>query len=516
MKMNRATPAGAPPEPAARTLGALLGVVAGASPPLARELSETPITGVTDHTADVAAGTLFVAVSGGAADGHALLQEAVARGAAAVLVEHLPETLPPVPVLRVSDSRRALAELAAAWHNHPAHGLPLIGISGTIGKTSVLGMLEAMAREAGIPLGTVGSLGVGMAGRLNPTGYTAPDALTLHESLARLRAEGARSVAMEVTSHALVQQRVHGLEFDAAVFTNLVPFEHVDYHGSFRGYVDAKSRFFDTIAPGAPLFYNVDDRAVRGVVRDRPLRRFGCGRARTAWLRIEPREVTLDGTRFDLRLRRPLPRLDGSEVAPLLLPVNLPLLGGANATNAALATAAALWLGADGEQVVAALAGIPPVRRRMEVLHRGEFMVLDDTTGHPDSVSAVFTTIAELPVRHAHVVFGIRGMRGRRINRRLAETLAVWVRQRPGTRLTITSSEEAADERNRVLPREREAFVEALRKAGVDFMERARCDEAVTHAFAAVEPGDSLLLLGAQGMDRARETAASLIQTRAT
>jgi UDP-N-acetylmuramoyl-L-alanyl-D-glutamate--2,6-diaminopimelate ligase len=489
-----------------RTLGELLAAVRGAAAELSPALTEQQVTGVTDHSEQVGAGTLFVAVAGASVDGHALLGEAAARGAAAFVVEHEPAEPPAgIPLLRVPDSRRALAELAAAWHGHPAQGLPLIGISGTIGKTSVLSMLEAIARAASIPLGSIGSLGVGMAGELDPTGYTAPDALRLHGTLAELRQAGAAAVAMEVTSHALTQRRVHGLALQLGVFTNLVPFEHMDYHRTFRGYVDAKAQFFDLLEPGAPLIYNVDDRAVRGVVRDRPLHRIGCGMARTACVRVVMDAVSSEGIRFDLDVRRPLPRLDGGTVERQRIPIALPLLGRSNALNAGLAAAAALWLGAEPDQVQSALAAFPAARRRMEIVHRGDFLVLDDTVGHPDSLSAVFEVVEQLGVERIHIVFGIRGMRGVRINRRLAETLAIWVAQRPATRLFVTTASDTADERNRVQPREHAAFTDVLRGAGIAFEEQDRTAAAVAAALEGVSPNEIVLLLGAQGLDRANE-----------
>jgi UDP-N-acetylmuramoyl-L-alanyl-D-glutamate--2,6-diaminopimelate ligase len=493
---------------AGRSLGDLLPSVAGAAATLEPELAEVRVHGIAHHTREVSDGTLFVALPGSHTDGHEFAAEAVARGAVAVLAEKQLDDITTVPVVRVPDARRALAELAVAWYDRPAEQLHLVGITGTAGKTSVLSMLDAMLSRAGMPIGTIGSLGIGIGGVRDDTGFTAPDALTLQRALARIRDAGLKTAAMEVTSHALMQRRVETIELDLGVFVNLVPFEHVDYHHTFRGYVDAKVRFFDHVKPAAPLIYNADDRAVRGVVRGRDVRAIACGRSRVACVRIEPDVVTAERTTLQLNVRRPLPRPAGDALPPARLPLELRLLGRTNVTNAALAATAALCLGADADAIAAALRDFPPPRRRMELKRIGGVLVLDDTVGHPDSLSAVMEVVPRLGGRRLHIVFGMRGSRGRRINRRLGEALGIWAdRLRPAA-LLVTTSDDAADERNRVQPAEREAFLAGLRQSGVAYQEQPSCRAAVELVMNGVHDGDVVLLLGAQGMDRGAEFAA--------
>jgi UDP-N-acetylmuramoyl-L-alanyl-D-glutamate--2,6-diaminopimelate ligase len=515
----RSTPRRAPDamhtrDAAPRTLGELLLAAPGAAARLGPELAALPVADVTNDSTHVRPGSLFVAVHGTASDGHDFIDDAIRRGATAIVVETLPDSAPAVPVIRVPDARRAHADIAAAWYDHPATALRIVGINGTVGKTSVLGMLAAALDAAGIAAGTIGSLGIGVGGQLDPTGMTAPDALVLQRALAQIRASGARVAAMEVTSHALVQRRVHGLQYALGVFTNLVPFEHADFHRTFRSYVDAKSRFFEQLPAAAPLIYNADDRAVRGVVRGRDQRLISCGTARTACVRIEPEHVSLDGNAFHLHVRRPLPAFDGSPIEAVRLPLTLRLLGASNTINAALAASAALCLGAAPDDVAAALAAFPPPRRRMEILMREPFTVIDDTVGHPDSVSAVFGVVTQFGARRVHVLFGIRGSRGKRINRRLGESLAIWLDRIGPASLTITSSHDHADERNRVTPAERAAFVAPLRAAGIAFDEHDACAAAASAMLGRARPGDLVLLLGAQGMDAGADHVRAWLETR--
>ena len=488
-----------------RSLSELLAVVPDA--PRLSSRGATRIGSITTASDDVVPGALFVALKGTRVDGHRFVEEAVARGAVAVVVEEDGGD-PGVPVVRVPDTHRALAHLAAEWHGRPADRLTLAGITGTVGKTSTLAVLEAILAASHEHVGTIGSLGVKVDGEpIGRHGYTAPDPLLLHAELARLVEEGCRVVAMEVTSHALVQERVAGLVYALGIFTTLLPLEHAEYHGTFRDYVRAKARFFDHLAPDAPVVYNADDRAVARLVRDRPVLPVGCGTRRTAVVRIEPESVTAEGTRLTLNVRRPLPCVGGGEVAPVRIPLEMRLLGRSNLSNAALAATPALLLGARTDTGRTVLAGLEPARRRMEVLYRGRFLVIDDTVGHPDSVSALFEVVEKLRPRRVHAAFAVRGQRGGRINRQNGLALATWAAKLPLGSLVLTRSADATDERNRVEDNEYHSFVRPLRDAGIEYGERERLEEAVPEALAAAGEGDIVLLLGAQGMDRGMEIA---------
>jgi UDP-N-acetylmuramoyl-L-alanyl-D-glutamate--2,6-diaminopimelate ligase len=460
------------------------------------------ITHLTADSRDARPGSLFVAIPGTRVDGHRFIGDAVRAGAAVVLAQRAPAESTEVPLVHVTDARRALALLAAAWHDHPARAFPLVGITGTVGKTSVLTMMEAILRAAGRRVGTVGSLGLRIDGTtVEESSYTVPEPLMLHRQLGELARAGCDIAVMEVTSHALVQQRVAGIEYSAGVFTNLVPLEHAEFHRNFRAYVEAKSRFLDHLLPGAPVVYNADDRAVRRLMHDRPIVPVGCGSTRGAVVRVRTLDVATNGTSLLLDVRRELPRIDGGAVAPVRIPLRLALLGRSNIGNAALAATAGLCAGADPETAQAALATLPAPRRRMEVLQREPFTILDDTVGHPDSVSVVFETVERLAPRRVHAVWAVRGRRGRRINRYNAEALAIWAKRVPLGTLVVTRSREAADERNRVEDAEYAAFVRPLEKAHVRFDAIDDLAPAVTRVLERAQPGDLVLLLGAQGMD---------------
>ncbi len=485
-----------------------LGRLAAALPGVRAPDADPPITGISFDTRAVRPGHLFVALAGRSADGHALLADAVRAGAAAVVVERAPEADPGVPVVRVPDTRRALAGVAAAWHGHPAGRLRLAGITGTVGKSTTLLMLEAAFGAAARPLGTVGSFGVRVGGAGPETGFTVPDALTLHAAFAGFVRAGCADAAMEVTTHALDQGRVHGLVFDLGVWTNLLPLEHRDYHGSFRAYVEVKRRFLDQLRPRAPLVHRAGDRAVAGLLEGRALRPVSCGAGGAGDVEVRTLAVDAGGTRFLLAPRRPLP---GVDAVPPALEVEMRLLGAAAVQNASLAAVAALALGVPGDAVARGLAALSPPRRRLEVVQAGDVTVVDDNAYHPAGVGALFDTVRTLRPRALRVLYGVRGGRGAEVNAHTATALATWLPGFPLARLVVTRCEGSAAPRDLVADAEHAAFLAPLRRAGLPVDEVPRLDDAVERVLDGAGPGDVVLLLGAQGMDRAAELARALL-----
>jgi UDP-N-acetylmuramoyl-L-alanyl-D-glutamate--2,6-diaminopimelate ligase len=499
--------------PAARPLDRLLDCLTGDVRP--GRAHGVHIDQIVTRSEDVRPGALFVALPGSSADGHTFIADAARRGAAAILVERDVGGALDVPLVRVGNIRRALAELAAEWHGRPADRLRLIGITGTAGKTSTLALLEAALLASGQRVGSIGSLGLNIQGETQEeTVYTTPDPMLLHGELARLVAAGMEIVAMEATSHALVQDRVHGLRYGLGIFTNLLPLEHSEYHADFEDYVRAKSLFFDLLAPGAPLVYNHDDLVTRALVESRPLVGVAVGSEPEATVRISHVDTSADGTALTLAVTSPIPRMGAGSLDPLELRLGLQLLGRANTANAALAATAALCAGVDPGDVADALSGFEPPRRRLQVLHRGRFTLLDDTVGHPESINAFFGVVEELGPNRVHVVYAVRGQRGDRINRENAEALAVWA-ERLGIRtLVVTRSAESADELNEVETQEYAAFIDPLRAHGIEFREVDRLEPAVEIALAAAGAGDIVALLGAQGMNNGQDIARAWLADR--
>src|SRR5689334_4992409 len=218
-------------------------------------------TGITDDSRQVTDGGLFVAVRGTARDGHDFLPSLEGRAGAAIVEDASRTTL---PVYVVSDARRAAPVAAAAAYGNPGSSLELVGVTGTNGKTTTVGMLRHLLDDRGGRSASIGTLGVlvGSGGTPQPGGggLTTPGPVELQRVLRALVDAGVTSVAMEVSSHSLDQRRVDGLAFGTAVFTNLTR-DHLDYHGTMEAYIAAKARLAEYLTPTGTVVINADDPA---------------------------------------------------------------------------------------------------------------------------------------------------------------------------------------------------------------------------------------------------------------
>lgn len=355
------------------------------------------LTGVVADSRRVEEGDLFCAVEGLTVDGHDYVDQARERGAAAAVVER--EVLPrEMPQLVVTDSRLALAHLASLFHGDPSRSMGLTGVTGTDGKTTTAWILRHLLAgdsptAAMGTLGVVGPDGARTAGRL-----TTPGPVETCRQLEELSERGVRRVVLEVSSHALDQRRVDGLEFENVVFTNLTR-EHLDYHRDMDSYRRAKLRVLDLLRPGGGCVLNADDPEWADVAAGRGERiTYGCSSAAD----VRARDVRLDAAGSRWRLST------GREEAA----VRLPLPGGFNVRNALAAAAVALRTGMELAAIAERLAATPPVPGRMEVLRRRPCTVVRDYAHTPDALRRVLEELRPDGGR-VIVVFGCGGDRDR-------------------------------------------------------------------------------------------------------
>lgn len=467
------------------------------------------VTGLAIDSRRVTPGDLFVAVPGAHTDGATFIPDAMRRGAVAVCA---PQAVDGVPTLVDEDPRRALASLSAALYGFPAREITLIGITGSLGKTSTAQLTEAMLAASGVRTGVIGSLGIRYDGTRAETGMTTPEAPQIHGALREMLRHDVRTAVMEVTTHSILHHRVTGLEFDLGLITNLIPNEHLEFHPTPEHYVRTKTRFFGMLRPGAPLVLNADDPVVRDVTSalHRPLVGVTATWRRDASVAVDGVRMGPEGSAFALWIAQPLPRLDGGVVEPATFNLTLPILGPQQVANGAFAATAALIAGASPDGVASSLARVQGIRRRMEVITSAGPFVLDDTVGNPASIDAVFQTARALPHERLRIAYAIRGARGVAINAHNASALAAGVAA-TGAMLTVTASEDAADERNRVTDEERTVVTDMLDRAGVPYEYTPSLEDAVRRTLAGSRPGDLVLLLGAQGMDGGAEFARRML-----
>jgi UDP-N-acetylmuramoyl-L-alanyl-D-glutamate--2,6-diaminopimelate ligase len=357
------------------------------------------ITGVTDDSRATAAGGLFLAVRGAERDGHDFLAAAAERGAAAAVVDDPARTS--LPSLVVSDTRRAAAVAATAYYDGPARELHLVGVTGTNGKTTTVGMLRHLFDELDAHAASIGTLGVLVGGEGEPldggSGLTTPGPVELQRVLRALHDRGVRTVAMETSSHALHQRRVEGLAFEAAVFTNLTR-DHLDYHGTMEAYFAAKALLVEQLVPDGVAVINADDPAWESLPWTKRTVRFGTTRA--ADVHATDVRCTPDGSRFTLVF----------EGAPH--EVALPMIGDFNVANALAAAACAWALGEKPETIVARLGTMPQVPGRLEIVNARP-TVLRDYAHTPDALERAIAAVRPFTSGRLIVVFGCGGDRDR-------------------------------------------------------------------------------------------------------
>ena len=362
------------------------------------------ITAITYDSNRVKPGTLFVALKGENVDGAAFVEKAVAAGAEAVVSEDA-EIRTRATNITVADARNALADLGAAFFQHPARALKIAGVTGTNGKTTTAFLIKHICEAVLLRCGLIGTVRYEVGDRILPASRTTPESLDLHDLLWQMRSAGCKAAVMEVSSHALVQARVRGVEFDAAVFTNLTQ-DHLDYHKTMEAYFEAKTRLFSGLAQQTKkkgqAVINLDDRygamLAQRFGKEVPVVTYGVGVH--ADFRASNVRIDFHGTSY---------QLDAGGRSYL---VRLPLIGQFNVYNSLAALAAANVMGVDVRSGVLALANATAVPGRLEAVPaQRQFRIFVDYAHTDDALLNVIKTCRELNPGRLIVVFGCGGNR---------------------------------------------------------------------------------------------------------
>ena len=354
-------------------------------------------------------GSLFFAIHGEKADGHAFIPQALARGAVAIVSERTspgeragsPQS--PIPWVRVPRIRRALSEASRAFYSHPEQALCLVGITGTNGKTTTAYLLESIFQAAGLTTGMFGTIEYHVAGKRLPAVNTTPESLDLVRNLALLVRARASMVVMEVSSHALAQERVWGFPFAAAIFTNLTR-DHLDYHQTMADYFQAKRRLFEGIGappPGLAAINTDDPWGLR--LLEMPFARLVTFGMRSD-ANVRPKQFSTDAFRIRATFLTPMGPLE----------IDSELTGRPNLMNIMAAVAAAQGLGIGGGVIQQGIQALRHVPGRFERVEAGQpFLVVVDYAHTDDALHNLLTTARELTRRRLIVVFGCGGDRDR-------------------------------------------------------------------------------------------------------
>ncbi|MGH2694031.1 MAG: UDP-N-acetylmuramoyl-L-alanyl-D-glutamate--2,6-diaminopimelate ligase [Actinomycetota bacterium] len=447
----------------------------------------TEIFGLTHDSRQVRPGDLFCCIPGALTDGHLYAADAVNAGAVGLLVERVLEM--GVPELVVSDARRAAGRCAAHLFGDPADSLLLLGVTGTNGKTTSTFLLESIIRAEGRVAGLIGTIETHVADRVLPGIRTTPDSIDLQRVLGEMVGADVDTVAMEVTSHALVLHRIEGIRFAVAGFTNLSQ-DHLDFHDGMEDYFGAKRSLFtpERADKGA---VNVDDLYGRRLLAESTIPTLAYGMDRTADVRAEDVELTPTGSSF----RIVTPKGD--------VTIESPLVGSFNVYNCLGAAAIALQAGLSLEAIEGGLGGTVGVPGRFESIDAGQpFAVIVDYAHTPDSLDNVLRAAREVAARGGGRVicaFGAGGDRDR-AKRPLMGSVAA----RLADFVIVTSDNPRSEDPAAIIDQIIEGVI-AEKAGGPDaaFVDRA---EAIGAAVAEARPGDVVVIAG-KGHETGQEFA---------
>lgn len=452
------------------------------------------ISGIAIDSRQVKPGDLFVALVGRETDGHNFIQDALKKGAVAVIGTRS-SIGGSTPYLQVEDGRRALAYISAAFYGFPARKLTVIGVTGTDGKTTTSNLIYQILQTAGLQTGMISTVNALIGDRVLDTGFhvTTPEAPDVQRYLAEMVDEGLSHVVIEATSHGLDQQRVAGCEFDLAVATN-VTHEHLDYHGTYENYLQAKGKLFTSLADTAPkgngipvtAVLNKDDSSfdyLSALIRNLGvgIKIISYGIQTAADLFAEDIEIKTDGLRFT------------AVSAGERMDINSTLSGKYNVSNClAAVSATVMGIELDARFAVQGVASMKSIPGRMEAINLGQdFLAIVDFAHTPNALSNALQTARQLTQGKVIVIFGSAGLRDREKRRLMAEVSA-----KLADVTVLTAEDPRTEPLDGILEEMAAGIISAGGKEGGNFWRIPDRGNAIKFAVKMANPGDVVLACG--------------------
>ena len=445
---------------------------------------DAEITSIERDSRRVQEGALFVCISGAHVDAHSFIPNAARAGARAILTERETVDVPEgMSVLHVPDLQAALDIIVPYFYDYPARSMRVIGITGTNGKTTTSYLVRAILRHAGKRVGLIGTIQVMMEDEIFPTANTTPDVIVMQQLLAEMRARGMDAVVMEVSSHALDQGRVAGIEFDTAVFTNLTQ-DHLDYHKTMENYARAKARLFDLVSEtgtkaGKTAVLNADDAASATMRAHTRCPVISYGVEHNADLAARDVHLAQDGMELTLV---------HEDAEPVKLHIGI--TGLFNVYNVLAATGAALAEKIGAADIAAALRAFTGVPGRFELVRAGQdFSVIVDYAHTPDGMENVLRTARAVTAGRIIAVFGCGGDRDRTkrpIMGHMAAELADIV--------VLTSDNPRTEDPAAILDEVETGVLPVIGTKPYEKLVDRRT--AIFHAIGAAKAGDTVVILG--------------------
>jgi len=435
----------------------------------------TIISNIEFDSRKVTGGSLFVAVKGYKSDGHDFINAAVTSGASAVICEILPEN-PDKSVcwIKTGDSARALGFAASNFFGNPSSSLKLVGVTGTNGKTTIATLLYLMFLRLGYKCGLFSTVCNYINGKELPATHTTPDPVQLNSLLSEMVREGCDFVFMEVSSHSADQQRIAGLKFDGAIFTNLTH-DHLDYHKTFDNYLAAKKSFFDSLPVGSFALVNIDDRNGKVMLQNCLARHYTFSVRGMADYRCGIIEQGFEGMGL---------KIQGEEVWTRFI-------GDFNASNLLAVYAASELLGATKKEILTILSDLHPVSGRLEVVKSpGGISGIVDYAHTPDALLNVIDTINKIREGGAQLitVVGAGGDRDKTKRPKMAAISA-----EGSSKIILTSDNPRTEDPEKILDDMETGITPDLKRKTLRISDRR---EAIKTAVMLANKGDVVLVAG--------------------
>lgn len=420
-------------------------------------------------------GSLFVAQRGVASDGHQFIAKAIANGSSTVVCEDLPEEIQTgVTYIKVVDSNEILGLIASAFYGFPSQNLKVVGVTGTNGKTSIATLLYKMFLKQGYKVGLLSTISYRINESEETASHTTPNALKIQQLMAEMVEAGCQYCFMEVSSHAVHQKRIAGIEFAGGIFTNITH-DHLDYHKTFAEYIKAKKAFFDSLSAEAFAVTNIDDKNGLVMLQNTAAKKVTFSTRAMADYRCKMLENHFDGM---------LLNMDGQEIWTRFV-------GKFNASNLLAVYSTAIQLGQNKDSVLTIISELVPVQGRFDTVRSADGkLAIIDYAHTPDALKNVLGAITEIRTRNEQVitVVGAGGDRDKTKRPEMAKEAVL-----ASDKVILTSDNPRTEDPAQII-KDMEAGVPANAKNKVVSIENRR--EAIKTAALLARPGDIILIAG--------------------
>lgn len=467
------------------------------------------IKGLAYHSERVSQDYIYVAIKGFITDGHKYVKSAEKHGAVAIIVEDFVEDCK-LPQFRVQNTREALSMLSTRFYNYPTKELKVIGVTATNGKTTTTYMLNQIYENAGFVTGLIGSVMNKIGENFVPSELTTPESLELQKLFRQMKDEKIDKAIMEVSSSALELYRVHDVEYDIVSFNNFSR-EHIDQHGTFEKYWEAKSSLIRNAREGSYALLNIDDEQIKTLVNKTKANVITYStKSQEGMIYAKDIQLVKGRARFTVVIKDSITTFENT-IKESEFEIELGIPGLHSVENAMVSTVISLVDGIPVDIIQRSLSEFSGVERRFEYIYEKDFLIIDDHFANLKNINVSLETLSKIKCNKLHLIYAIRGNRGVTVNRENAEALVAWKNKLNLTEIIGTKSIGNVTSKDTVTEEEVKVFSDIIKSAGIKLTIYDKLEDAINHTLKETKEDDIVLLAGCQGMDRGAKIALDYI-----